>query len=68
MGEQTVIAKRLEAILEKRDITQADLARMSGLSTALIAQIITGRTKDPHFMTVVQIAKALDVPLEYFAK
>lgn len=68
MGDSTVIGKRIQVILDKRGLTQADLARMSGLSTAIIAQIITGRTKDPRFMTVVQIAKALDVPLEYFAK
>lgn len=60
-------ADKLNAVLDKRGISQADLARMAGLSTAVIAQVTTGRTKDPRFTTVVKIAVALDLPLEYFA-
>ena len=52
---------------EEHQMTQADLARKTGLSTALIAQVLTERTKDPRFSTVVKIAKALDIPLEYLA-
>ena len=61
------LAERINYIMKERGMLQADLARESGLSTAVVAQIVTGKTKDPRFMSVVRIAKALDVPLEYLA-
>lgn len=67
MRKQATLADKLNAILDKRGLTQADLARMSGISTAQAAYLCTGRTKNPQFQTMVQIARALDVPLEYFA-
>lgn len=61
------LGERIQSALEVRDMTQADLARATGLSTGLIAQIVSGRTADPRFSNVVKIAKALDVSLEYLA-
>lgn len=61
------LGERIQNALDVRGMTQADLARSSGLSTAIIAQIVTGRTKDPHFSNVVKIARALDVSLNYLA-
>ena len=61
------LAERINYIMKERGMLQADLARESGLSTAVVAQIVTGKTKDPRFMSVVRIAKALDVSLEYLA-
>lgn len=46
---------------------QAELARLTGMSTALVAQIVNGTTKDPRLSNVVKIADALDVPLDYLA-
>lgn len=65
--DKSALSGRLVKAMEKRDMTQADIARKSGLSTAVIAQIVTGRTADPGFTKVVKIAKALDVPLNYLA-
>lgn len=61
------LGERIQNALDMRDMTQADLARATGLSTGLIAQIVSGRTKDPHFSNVVKIARALDVSLNYLA-
>ena len=61
------LGERIQNALDVRDMTQADLARATGLSTGLIAQIVSGRTKDPHFSNVVKIARALDVSLNYLA-
>jgi len=61
------LGERIQNALDVRGMTQADLARKSGLSTGLIAQIVSGRTKDPKFTNVVKIARALDVSLEYLA-
>lgn len=61
------LAERIQRAMEVREMTQADLARATGMSTGLIAQICSGVTKDPRFETVIKIAKALDVSLEYLA-
>jgi transcriptional regulator with XRE-family HTH domain len=53
--------------MDCRGMKQADLARATGLSTALIAQIVTGKTKNPQFQHVAVIARALDVTLNYLA-
>lgn len=61
------LGERIQNALDVRGMTQADLARATGLSTGLIAQIVSGRTKDPRFSNVVKIARSLDVSLEYLA-
>lgn len=63
----TSLAERIQYALDKQGISQADLARRSGLSTSVVAQIVTGYTKDPRFMSVLRIAEALGVSLEYLA-
>ena len=67
MGDENTLSNRLQQAMDKRGVTQADLARMTGLSTAIVSQIVSGKTKDPRFMSIVKIAKALDVSLEYLA-
>lgn len=64
---ETTLADRIQFAMDMRDMSQADLARATGMSTALIAQIVSGRTKDPHLSNVVKIARALDVSLNYLA-
>jgi len=61
------LGERIQAAMDMRDMTQADLARATGLSTGLIAMIVNGRTKDPRFTNVVKIARALNVSLNYLA-
>lgn len=53
--------------LRDRMMSQADLSRISGLSTARIAQIVTGKTKDPRLSSAVAIADALGLSLDYLA-
>lgn len=45
---------------ERRKMTQAQLAKLSGVSQSTIAQIESG-TKDPSISTLKKIATALDV-------
>lgn len=67
MVEYANLGERIQNALDAREMTQADLARMSGLSTSLIAQIVSGRTENPRFDTVITIANTLEVPLDYLA-
>lgn len=45
-------------------MSQSDIARKSGLSTAVVAQIATGKTKNPTIGNVIKIARAMGVTLD----
>ena len=68
MGTESKLALNIQKVLDARGMSQADLARETGLSTAIISQVVSGKTKDPRFGTVLAIAKALGVSLEYLAR
>lgn len=57
-------AGNLTRLMDRRGMSQADLARATQLSTAQIACLANGKTKDPRLSTVVKIARALDCPLD----
>lgn len=61
----TTFAKRVNRIMLERGMSQADLARKTGLTTSNIAYIVNGKTKDPRISSAIAIAKALNVPLSY---
>ena len=67
MVRNDTLAERIKKAMEVREMSQAELARKTGMSTAIISQIVSGRTQDPHFSRVVRIAQALDVSLNYLA-
>lgn len=48
-------------------ISQAELCRMADMGSSKISQILQGKTTDPRLSTVVKIADALDVSLDYLA-
>lgn len=61
------LSERIQAAMDARGMTQADLARATGFSTAVVSQIVSGKTKDPRFLSVIEIARALGFSLEYLA-
>lgn len=63
----STLAERIQYAMERQDITQADLARMTGMTTSNIAYIVNGKTKDPRFSSLKLIAQALGVSLNYLA-
>ena len=64
---QENLSERIQYAMLQQGIQQADLARMTGLSRAVVSQIVSGTTKNPLFVNVVKIARALNVPLDYLA-
>jgi transcriptional regulator with XRE-family HTH domain len=56
-----VIGNRIQEILEKKGMTQADLAKRVNMSLAHINRIINGKSEPDK--TVAKIAEALDVPV-----
>ena len=61
------ISENIQKALDAKGMTQADLARKTGLSTAVVSQIVSGKTKDPRLSNVITIANALGVSLDYLA-
>ena len=58
---------RLQEAMDARGLKQVDLSRLTGLSTAQINHLVSGRTKDPKIKTFLLIADALGVSLDYLA-
>ena len=61
------LAERIQKVMDDRGMTQADLARETGITTSNIAYIVNGKTKDPRLQSVMSIAAALGVSLDYLA-
>lgn len=67
-----VYSARLRAVRKKLGLTQADLAELSGVPTATISSYemygvnTNGLGKRPSLHNAISIAKAVDMPLDYF--
>lgn len=60
----STLAEKIQKRMDELDMTQADLARKTGLTTANVAYIVNGKTKDPRLSSVIAIAQALNVSLD----
>ena len=58
-----IFGDNLASILDEREMTQSRLARLSGVSTAMISDYINKRSV-PGLMAAINMAYALDVRLE----
>ena len=59
--------EKLKAFKEEKDLTNAEIARLSNLPLATITRIFNGSTPNPTFETFTQIAIALGVSLDEIA-
>lgn len=57
----TPITLRLHALRERRGLSQAELARRSGVSQATISRIEAGKTRGVDLDTLDRLARALGV-------
>lgn len=64
--KQNELWKKIRLQLYKQDLTSSELARKASLEPYVISSIKSGRHKDHQFGTIVKIADALDVSLDYF--
>lgn len=54
---------RLKVIRAERSMTQADLAKETGISRTTLSEIENG-TSNPSARTVLKLAKTLNLPME----
>lgn len=57
---QYTLPERLKYMRERRNMTQAELAKKADVSQSTIAQIESGK-KDPSLSTIKKLSEALDV-------
>lgn len=58
---------RIERAMKARGMKQADLCRMTGMSSSKVSQLLKGTTYDPRLSTAIALSNALDVSLDYLA-
>ena len=58
-----VIKKRINYLIEERNITINKLATLSGLTQSTVEDIMNGRTKNPKLKTLHRLAIGLDMNL-----
>ena len=59
---RTQFAERLKTLRIEKQLTQEQLAKLTGLSTSFISSMERG-INAPSFETLESLAKALDVPI-----
>ena len=57
------LKERLKQLIDERGLSQTQVARMAGLSTAGVCNIISGR-RTPRHGTLTKLANSLGVPIE----
>ena len=56
-----IIGQKLRKAREDKGISQNDLAALTGIAQSVIHFLEVGRTHNPMIMTLLKIAKALDI-------
>lgn len=56
--------EKLKALKEERELTNAEIARLSNIPLATITRIFNGSTPNPTFETISQIAIALGASID----
>lgn len=65
-NELTALGDRIRAIRESQGLSIRDLADMADLNKSQIVRIESGQS-DPHYTTLLRIARALEVSVGDFA-
>ena len=63
MGEQT-IGTRIGEAMERRELTQASLSRITGLPPSTISRYVNGK-RNPNAEVLGKVASALGVSCDY---
>lgn len=63
MNRDTDFSQNLKIIMDKKDMTQADLMRITGIPRSLISDYVNGK-KSPALSNAIALAEALGVTLD----
>lgn len=59
-NELKALGSRIKAVRESRGLSIRDLAELAGINKSQIVRIESGQS-DPHYTTLLRIARALEV-------
>lgn len=65
-NELKALGSRIKAVRESRGLSIRDLAELAGINKSQIVRIESGQS-DPHYTTLLRIARALEVSVGDFA-
>lgn len=65
-NELKALGNRIKAVRESRGLSIRDLAELAGTNKSQIVRIESGQS-DPHYTTLLRIARALEVSVGDFA-
>lgn len=65
-NELKALGIRIKAVRESRGLSIRDLAELAGINKSQIVRIESGQS-DPHYTTLLRIARALEVSVGEFA-
>lgn len=65
-NELKALGSRIKAVRESRGLSIRDLAELAGINKSQIVRIESGQS-DPHYTTLLRIARALEVSVGEFA-
>ena len=63
LPEARAFQAHFKAILLKKGISQADVARLSGITEPMVSHFISG-SRRPDFSTLLKLAKGLEISLD----
>ena len=61
------LSRRIDEAMRMRGMSQADLCRATKMGSSKISYLLQGKTTDPRISTLVKIADALNISLDYLA-
>lgn len=62
-----ILQKRINQAMRAKHMKQVDLAKKSKEDPSKISQLVNGKVEDPRMSTLIKIASALEVSLDYLA-
>jgi len=63
-----MIGDNLKEVLEERDMSQYRLAKISGISSSYICELIGGKYKNPTMEVLIALSKALGISVSKLIK
>ena len=66
LGEYSLRGKKIQAELDRLQLSQTELASRIGMPQQTLNRIMTGQIHDPGVETMARIARELGQPLDYF--
>lgn len=66
MCKHNMLWEKISVLLDKTELTKAEVARRANISTSLLPAIRNGKVKKPSFELICKLSDAFNVDINYF--